>query len=210
MRLFFCCLVTIASATVAQADPLSSVLKPSGFLDTSTGAFGRVNDFLDFHKKFTDAFDDVTAPQPEPEYDEFSLNPECIDDPQCAACTEGDDARVERAFEVLINNEQLLARTLKKAKLYGIAAEGAAAQHPAAKAAYAIQQARDIEPAKKDFMKKLGNAQNDALDYMYDTMMHIAECEQEHLGTNAYYGYAENAYGVAKLRFALTLKGAAQ
>lgn len=208
-----CALICGAALTIpaaAQATKLTDVFAASGFLDPGANTFDQVTDFMnawDAGQQMPDQWSDDAAP-PEPE--DMTLGSQCLTHQACMTCTDGAADRANRAFEVLVNNERLLARTLRKAKILHTLAEGAAAQHPAGKAAYALQQIRDIEPAKRTFFENLGKAQANALEVMRDSLTVIGTCEQQHLGQTTFLALAEHSYQIAKIRFALSLKGEAQ
>ncbi len=194
----------------AMADPLTDVFAASGFLDPGANTFDQVTTFLDIWDEGQDLPGDWTEDDPAPELENVTLGAQCLTHAACKSCAGDAPDSANRAFEVLVNNERLLARTLRKAKILANLAEGAAAQHPAAKAAYALQNIRDIEPAKREFFTNLGTAQNAALEAMRASLSRIGTCEQAHLGSSTFLALAEHTHQIARIRFALSLKGEAQ
>ena len=82
----------------------------------------------------------------------------CLSHPECQACAQPDADLANRAYEVLENNRTLLINTNTKYRMLDTAASAASRGHPAAGAAYTIQQARDIYPAREKFMDNLTKA----------------------------------------------------
>jgi hypothetical protein len=204
------CVAALLVPADAQATKLTDVFAASGFLDPGANTFDQVTDFLnawDAGQQMPDQWTDDAAP---PQAEDMTIGSQCLSHQACTACADGAADRANRAFEVLVNNERLLSRTLSKVKILHTLAEGAAAQHPAGKAAYALQQIRDIEPAKRTFFENLGKAQGKALETMRASLNVIGTCEQQHLGATTFLAVAEHTYQIAKIRFALSLKGEAQ
>jgi len=204
------CLVFSLAASPGQALKMSDVFKASGFLDPGANIFDQATNFTNAWNSGQQMPDQWGAEDPPAAAEDMTLGSQCLTHQACSACA-GDAAdRANRAFEVLVNNERLLARTLRKAKILHTLAEGASAQHPAGKAAYALQQIRDIEPAKRTFFENLGKAQNGALDLLRASLTKIGTCEQMHLGSTTFLALAEHTHQIARIRFALSLKGEAQ
>jgi hypothetical protein len=205
-------MITASSALPTRAEMLGLGFLAPAFLSPGTNTFDSINLMLDYANELADGLsdflpDDSEDPGPN---ENATLGSNCLTDPECTACAENSEARANNAFEVLIKNERRLARTLRKAKMLENVAEGAGSQHAAAKAAYTIQLARSIEPAKRKFFENLGEAQNEALDVLRASLRLIGTCEQQHMGSATYLALAEHSYQIAKLRFALSLSGEAQ
>lgn len=204
------CMAGMLASGPVQATQLTDVFEASGFLDPGANTFDQVTDFLNTWDGGQQMIEDWNSEDPQAPPEDVTLGSHCLTHQACNACAGDAVERANRAFEVLVNNERLLARTLRKAKILHNLAEGAAAQHPAGKAAYALQQIRDIEPAKREFFNNLGKAQNSALEAMRASLTKIGTCEQEHLGTETFLALAEHTYQIARIRFAMSLKGEAQ
>ncbi|GEM_PF-2687821 len=204
-------LATLSAGPLA-AEPFGVGFTGPAFLTPGANTFDNFSGMVEFADNLAGSLSDFLPEDASetPANENAALGSQCLTDPACSACAGDADARANRAFEVLINNERLLARTLRKAKMLENVAEGAASQHAAAKAAYTIQLASEIEPAKREFFKNLGKAQNAALDVLHVKLKQIGTCEQEHLGSATFLALAEHSYQIAKLRFALSLKGEGQ
>lgn len=201
-------IIPMLIATSTYGSPISNPYAPDNILMPDSTAFQAFNDFLDTAKDLSsdakDIYDGFGPSDPTDGPPEASLGTLCLSDEACKACAGESAVHANRAFEVLVNNERLLARTLRKAKMYETAADGAASQHAAAKAAYAIQQATQIEPAKRKFFKNIGTAQDDALKLLDRKLQHLGQCELEHMGTATFMALGAHTHQLAKIRFKIS------
>jgi len=195
----------LLSASIAYGSPASG---PYGSDDLS-GAFSGISDFIDtvgdLASDAEDIYDGFEPDDPSDTPADATLGTLCLSNEVCKTCVGDSAVLANNAFKVLVNNERLLARTLRKAKMYETVADGAASQHAAAKAAYAIQQATQIEPAKRKFFKNIGKAQDKALNLLDQKLRHIGECELEHMGTATFLALGEHTHQLAKIRFKISI-----
>ena len=145
---------------------------------------------------------DGFAPGETPNLDRhLTLGTMCLSHPECQACAQPDADLANRAYEVLENNRTLPINTNTKYRMLDTAASAASRGHPAAGAAYTIQQARDIYPARKKFMDNLTKAQTDALNLLGTSLHKIGACETQFLGVNTFQAISQNTIEIMKVKY---------
>ncbi len=132
---------------------------------------------------------------------DLTLGTMCLSHGPCSACAQSHVARANNAYTVLRDNRTRYDNTMRKYHMLDAAASGAARGHQAAGAAYSIQQATQIEPAREKYMTNLRKAQNEALSVLGRGLFEVGACELEHLGVNTFQAISRNTVEIMRTRF---------
>ena len=188
------------------ADPLGEFAEQFlGDLDNFAELTGQVLDMIEQGNSIIEqgqAIIDGFGPNELPNLDgDLTLGTMCLSHAACRACAQPHTDRANRAYEVLENNRVLLNNTMRKYEMLDTAASAAARGHEAAGAAYAIQQATQIDPARRQFFDNLTEAQTNALNLLGTTLFEIGACELEFLAVNTFAAISRNTLEIMKIKY---------
>jgi hypothetical protein len=176
-----------------------------GDLDNFAELTGQVLDMIEQGNSIIEqgqAIIDGFGPNELPNLDgDLTLGTMCLSHAACRACAQPHTDRANRAYEVLENNRVLLNNTMRKYEMLDTAASAAARGHEAAGAAYAIQQATQIGPARRQFFDNLTEAQTNALNLLGTTLFEIGACETEFLAVNTFAAISRNTLEIMKIKY---------
>ena len=176
-----------------------------GDLDNFAELTGQVLDMIEQGNSIIEqgqAIIDGFGPNELPNLDgDLTLGTMCLSHAACRACAQPHTDRANRAFEVLENNRVLLNNTMRKYEMLDTVASAAARGHEAAGAAYAIQQATQIGPARRQFFDNMTEAQTNALNLLGTTLFEIGACETEFLAVNTFAAISRNTLEIMKIKY---------
>ena len=176
-----------------------------GDLDNFAELTGQVLDMIEQGNSIIEqgqAIIDGFGPNELPNLDgDLTLGTMCLSHAACRACAQPHTDRANRAFEVLENNRVLLNNTMRKYEMLDTVASAAARGHEAAGAAYAIQQATQIGPARRQFFDNLTEAQTNTLNLLGTTLFEIGACETEFLAVNTFAAISRNTLEIMKIKY---------
>jgi hypothetical protein len=176
-----------------------------GDLDSFADLTGQVLDMIEQGNSIIEqgqAIIDGFSPDEAPNLDrDLTLGTMCLSDPACRDCAQRHTDRANNAYEVLEKNRVRLSNTMRTYKMLDTAASAAARGHAAAGAAYAIQQATQIEPARRQFLDNLTEAQTDAINVLGASLQEIGACETQFLGVNTFQAISRNTLDIMRMKY---------
>lgn len=174
-------------------------------LDSFAELTGQVLDMIEQGNSIIEqgqAIIDGFAPGEMPNLDrDLTLGTMCLSQAECRACAQSHTDEANRAYKVLEDNRVLLSNTMRTYEMLDTAASAAARGHEAAGAAYAIQQATQIAPARRQFMDNLTEAQTNALNLLGTSLYEIGACETEFLAVNTFQAISQNTLAIMKMKY---------
>ena len=132
---------------------------------------------------------------------DLTLGTMCLSHAECRACAQDHVDKANDAYVRVEDNRVRFVNTMRKYEMLNTAASAAARGHEAAGAAYAIQQATQIAPARRQYMDNLTEAQTDWLNLIGMSLYEIGACETEFLAVNTFQAISQNTLAIMKMKY---------